>query len=177
MMKMKRYGIVFAAAACLLFTACGTAAKDASGAQAAQSSTEETMENGLPASKQPDATAPDLDSVVIYVPDADGKLKGSMDAVDTLSEEALVEKLVDYGVLKNAEFVSFDITEADGSEEAGPGVSGGPGAAETEAAKTGVLTLKKVEAADGVSDALAEEAIVRTFAENYSLTDVRLVKE
>ena len=59
--------------------------------------------------KNPDPTAPELDVVSIYTVSADGnKLEGTMDAVDELSAQTLVDLLIEYGVLaEGTEAVSF----------------------------------------------------------------------
>lgn len=175
---MKKYVMMAVLAMCMIVTACGSKSNGTT-----EPSTEETLENGLPASKQPDANAPDLDSVILYLPDENGELKGQMDAVEELTEQALLDKLVENGVLgAGVQFVSFELTETEGvSEEAGPGAEGpgaeGPGGS-AEAAMSGVLTLSNVTAGEEVASVeSAKEALLQTFQDNYSLVEITLVEQ
>lgn len=170
---MKKYVMMAVLAMCMIVTACGSKSNGTT-----EPSTEETLENGLPASKQPDANAPDLDSVILYLPDENGELKGQMDAVEELTEQALLDKLVENGVLgAGVQFVSFELTETEGvSEEAGPGAEGPGGSA--EAAMSGVLTLSNVTAGEAVASVeSAKEALLQTFQDNYSLVEITLVEQ
>lgn len=178
---MKKYVMLFMLMVCMVFTACGQKTDDSGTAAQA---TEPTMENGLPASKQPDPNLPELDSVIIYGLDAEGQLAGQMDAVDELSEEALLEKLVEYGVLASGvQFVSLETQELSGDAvaAAGPGEVG-PGAEDADAEatavqQTGVLTLRGVAAGEsGISEEDMRTAVIRTFAENYNLVELELVE-
>lgn len=134
-------------------------------------STEETLANGYPVSKQPDPNAPVLDSMVIYAPQ-NGKMEAVMDAADKLTGEAVMEKLVEYGTVgTGTTFVSLDIQESAETEAAGPGAESG---ASTEAVKTGVLTISGFTAGEGLSEEDARQAVINTYKENFELSDVTL---
>ena len=119
--------------------------------------------------KNPDPTAPELDVVSIYTVSADGsKLEGTMDAVDELNEQTLVDLLIQYGVLaEGTEAVSFTAEGEASSEAAGPGVVKVPGGAEVNTTKEdGTLELNQVPDA---KDDMMLQAVANTFIENMDV--------
>ncbi len=178
-MKKMRWLMAVALGLMLALSACGSDKKES----AAESTPEQGMvmetteeetnpENGLPLSKQPDPTAPVLASIVVYVPEADGKLSGIMDAADELTEQNVLELMVSHGVLaEGVKFVSLDKSDSAETVAAGPGAS----SEDAEKIQNGTLTLEGFQAADGVDEELAKQAVIETFKENYKLGDVTLV--
>lgn len=169
---MKKIMYILCLALCLaaMLSACGSGKKQTTGSSAAA---EETLQNGYPASKQPDPTAPKLAGVVIYLPGKDGKLSGEMDAVAELNAESLLDKLVELGVVKQGvQLLSYDTEQV-----AGETVQAGPGAAADDSqAQKGKLTLSGFAAGAACSsDEQAKEAVQKTFIENFSLQDCELV--
>ncbi len=175
----------------LSMAACGGKAKETQ----PESTMEPTLANGLPASKQPDPTAPVLVQVSLYVPDGTGKITAQMDAVSELTEQALLDKLAEHGLLKSGvKAESFEKTAVAGeTKAAGPAAaaasaaeSAAATAAETTAAASsaaetdgnevmkGSLTISGFAAADGVSEEDAKNAIKQTFEDNYELEDLTL---
>lgn len=119
--------------------------------------------------KNPDPNAPELDVVSIYTVSADGsKLEGTMDAVEELNEQTLVDLLIRYGVLaEGTEAVSFTAEGEPSSEAVGPGVVKVPGAAETSTTKEyGTLELNQVP---DVKDDMMLQAVANTFIENMDV--------
>ena len=135
-----------------------------------EASTEEETnpENGLPLSKQPDPTAPVLDTVIVMAP-VNGKISRVMDAVDELTEESLLTKLIELGtVADGTTFVSFDTSDTGKTQLAGPGGAAG----ETVAVKNGKLVLSGFKPGDGLDEATAKLAVADTYAENFDLDEV-----
>lgn len=120
--------------------------------------------------KNPDPTAPELDVVSIYTVSADGnKLEGTMDAVDELSAQTLVDLLIEYGVLaEGTEAVSFEAEGEPSSEAVGPGVVKVPGVEVKNTTKEyGTLELNQIPDA---KDDMVLQAIANTFLENMDVT-------
>lgn len=128
----------------------------------------EAVKSTAPA-KNPDPTAPELDVVSVYTVSADGsKLEGTMDAVDELNAQALVDLLIQYGVLaEGTEAVSFDAEGEPSSEAVGPGVVKVPGAETGNTTKEyGTLELNQVP--DSKDDMMLQ-AVANTFIENMDV--------
>lgn len=119
--------------------------------------------------KLPDSNAPTLEVVSIYTVSEDGsKLEGTMDAVEELNAQALVDLLVQYGVLEEGTTVnSFSVDTEAASQEVGPGAAGPGGEVQSSAGGQSVLDLNKFpsEHAD-----MCMQAVVNTFAENLDVT-------
>lgn len=124
--------------------------------------------NGI-ADKQPDPTAPDLDIISIYRIGDDGKLVGTMDAVEERTPQVLVDLLIEYGVLdEGTKSLSFE--EVGKVEEVGPGIVEIPGMViDNSIGETGILDLSQAP-----SDELKLQAIANTFAENMNVTNVTI---
>ena len=71
-------------------------APDGSAVTKAAAEVETNAENGLPANRQPDATAPVVDTVMVYAM-VNGKMSQVMDSVEELNEQTLLDKLVELG--------------------------------------------------------------------------------
>ena len=140
---------------------------------AAPSTPEETNpENGLPLSKQPDPTAPVLESIVIYAPDGQGKIIEKMEAAEKLTEEAIVKLLVEDGTLKEgAKFVSMEQTDSAETRMAGPGVKDSGGSK----VKNATVTISGFAPGKGLDEETAKQAVSDSFRENYQLNEVELV--
>lgn len=101
--------------------------------------------------KVPDPNVEPMEIISIYSKNDDGTgLNQAMDAVDKLTAEALVDKLIEYGVLADGtKVLKFDM--ADG---------------------TGTLDLSQVPAGD---ELLILTAIGNTFTENFELDKLKLL--
>ena len=99
--------------------------------------------------------------VSIYSVSEDGsKLEGTMDAVEELTPEVLVQLLIQYGVLEEGtELVSFEAEGSPSSGEAGPGQGG-------STKEYGVLNLSKFP--DKGNNMLLQ-AVANTFLENMNV--------
>lgn len=119
--------------------------------------------------KMPAFDAPALEVVSIYTVSEDGgKLEGTMDAVEELNAQSLVDLLVQYGVLEEGTTVnSFSVDTEAASQKVGPGAAGPGGEAQSSAGGQSVLDLNKFpsENAD-----LCMQAVVNTFVENMDVT-------
>ena len=176
---MKKTLLMLLLAASTVLSACGNGDNKNKQEMLKETTVEETAENGLPLSKQPDPTAPVVDVIFIYRPDAEGKtdkngnlIYDSMqDSVDKLTGEALFDKLIEHGVLaEGAELASFDVSDIEGETvAAGPGVS-----EKAEKAKEGILTIKNFKAGKNISEEDAKKSIEKTFVENFELDKFKL---
>lgn len=104
--------------------------------------------------KVPDPNAQPMDIISVYSQNDDATgLNQAMDAVDELSAQALVDKLIEYGVLEEGtKAISFDT--ADG---------------------IGTLNLSQVPTSGTTGEALMLTAIANTFIENYELDKLKLL--
>lgn len=103
--------------------------------------------------KVPDPNVEPMEIISVYSKNDDGTgLNQAMDAVDKLTAEALVEKLVEYGVLEEGTTV-VKYESKDG---------------------TGTLNLSKMPA-KGVNDKITLTAIGNTFIENFSLDKLKVL--
>lgn len=118
--------------------------------------------------KMPAFDAPALEVVSVYTISEDGsKLEATMDAVEELNAQTLVDVLVQYGVLEEGTTVNnFTVDTEASSQEVGPGAAG-PGSAQSSAGGQAVLDLNQFpsEHAD-----LCMQAVVNTFVENLDVT-------
>lgn len=124
--------------------------------------------NGV-ADKQPDPNAPDLDIISVYRIGEDGKLVGTMDAIEEKTPQVLVDLLIEYGVLdEGTKSLSFE--EVGKVEEVGPGTVHIPGMViDNSIGETGVLDLNQAP-----SDELKIQAIANTFIENLNVVKFTL---
>lgn len=140
-----------------------------------ESTAEETNpENGLPLSKQPDPNAPVVDTVVVYAVVND-QMSQVMDSVDELTEESLLDKLVELGTVgAGTRIVSFETEETGETHEAGPGA---PEGSATTSVKKGTLVLSGFSAGAGLDEETAKQAVADTFALNYELSECTVTIE
>lgn len=112
----------------------------------------ETAETGGAEDKIPDASSPTLIIISVYGPDNDGDgMAKFMDAIDTLSEILLWDKLVEYkSVPETADLTAFSKTE--------------------DTASLSVTGIAE-------NDTVAITAIANTFLENYELSSLHLTLE
>lgn len=119
--------------------------------------------------KRPDPNAPELDVVSIYTVSEDGsKLEGTMDAVEELNEQTLVDLLIQYGVLsEGTEAVSFSAEGEPASQQVGPGVAAASAEGSSSNTKEyGVLELNQFP---DVKDDMLLQAVANTFIENMDV--------
>ncbi len=104
--------------------------------------------------KVPDPNAEPMEIISIYSQNEDGTgLNQAMDAVSELSAEAMVDKLIEYGVLDEGTTV-LKFEKKDG---------------------TAVLDLSKLSAKGSNREALMVTAIGNTFIENFELDKLKLL--
>lgn len=138
--------------------------------------TQAAAKNGV-ADKNPDPTAPDLDVVSIYTVSEDGtKIEGTMDAVEELNENTIVDLLIQYGVLEEGTKVnSFSAEGEPASQEVGPGVVAVPGEeAKSNTKEYGVVDLNQFP---DVKDNMLLQAVANTFIENMDVVYVTISVE
>lgn len=104
--------------------------------------------------KVPDPNVEPMEIISVYSQNNDGTgLNQAMDAVDELSADALVDKLIEYGVLEEGtKVLKFDM--ADG---------------------TGTLDISQTPEKGSASDILVLTAIGNTFTENFELAKLKLL--
>ncbi len=167
------------AASVLAIVGCGSKAKkdDSSskvetapdGSVIEESTAEETNpDNGLPLSKQPDPNAPVVDTIVVYAI-VNGQMSQVMDSVDELTEQSLLDKLIELGTVgASTKLVSFETAETGETHEAGPGA---PDGAASVSVKSGTLVLSDFAAGEGLDEEASKKAVADTFALNFELSD------
>lgn len=115
--------------------------------------------------KRPDPNAPVLDVVSIYTVSEDGKLEGTMEAVDELNEQSLVDLLAQYGVLnEGTKVVSFTAEGEPESKAAGPGVS-----AEEADSRLKALGTLELDQFPEEQKEMKLQAVANTFIENMDV--------
>ncbi|WP_077612980.1 GerMN domain-containing protein [Clostridium sp. Marseille-P2415] len=104
--------------------------------------------------KVPDPNAEPMEIISVYSQNDDATgLNQAMDAVDELTADALVDKLIEYGVLtEGTKVLKFDM--ADG---------------------TGTLDLSQVPNSGSTGDLLMLTAVGNTFIENFELDKLKLL--
>lgn len=139
--------------------------------KAQQEEVTETTEDagpGVVTGRPVDQDAPDLTMVSVYSVSEDGsKIQGTMDSVETLDEQSLVDLLVQYGVLDDGtKAVSFQTEGTVASKEAGPGVS-----ADSTMAEKGTLELSQVPSENQEK---VLQAVANTFCENMNVASLTI---
>ena len=121
--------------------------------------------------KVPDPTAEVLEMASIYVPDENKTgLRQMMDGIAATDAEALVEKLVEYGVLpEGCEVLSFETTGESENNSGGPGE-----AASVTTAESAVLDLSVIPDGDSIDNQLVAAAIGNTFTENLNIRSLTI---
>ncbi|OON86435.1 hypothetical protein BXO88_07940 [Oribacterium sp. C9] len=174
---MKKFiAMIMLAATVLAVVGCGSKSKNdresaktetaPDGSVVQETTMEETNpENGLPLSKQPDPNAPIYDTVVVYAI-VNQKMSQVMDSVDELTEQSLLDKLIELGTVgASTKLVSFETEETGETQEAGPGAE-----ASTIAIKKGTLVLSDFSAGEGLDEETAKQAVADTFTLNFELS-------
>lgn len=115
---------------------------------------EVTASTGGASDKVPDPTAEAMEIISIYSHNDEGTgLNQAMDAVSELTADALVDKLIEYGVLEDGTTVlNFDV--ADG---------------------VGTLDLSKVPTGESTNELAMLTAVGNTFIENFELDKLKLL--
>ena len=175
---MKKFiAMIMIAATMLAVAGCGSKAKNdkesaktetaPDGSIIQETTMEETNpENGLPLSKQPDPNAPVVDTVVVYAI-VNNKMSQVMDSVDELTDQSLLDKLIELGTVgSKTKLVSFEKEETGETQVAGPGAD-----TSTVSIKKGTLVLSDFSAGDGLDEETAKKAVADTFALNFELSD------
>lgn len=132
--------------------------------------------NGVADNKQPDPDAPDLDMVAIYHLDESGtKLTSTMEAVEETTPQALVDLLIQHGVLaEGTKSLSFESQGKPASKEVGPGIVEIPGMeTETYLSELGILDLSEFPEQDADADKKLE-AVANTFIENMDVVNLNI---
>lgn len=146
-----------------------TTEKQSQGAEAVQQG-----ETGGAADKVPDPDAPELEIISVYHSndDATGLVK-AMDSVETMDAQAVVDKLIEYGVLEEGtQVLSFEL-QGEQSENAGPGAADSE--AEASSAELGVLDLSQIPSSGTSGELVMLAAIGNTFTENFNLDQLKLL--
>jgi hypothetical protein len=145
------------------------------GSNVTETTVEETNpDNGLPLSKQPDPNAPVVDTVVVYAI-VNGSLSQVMDSVDELTDQALLDKLIELGTVGGkTTLVSFETEETGETQPAGPGATENQ---QTITIKKGKLVLSNFEPGENFDEETAKQAVADTFALNYELSECEVTIE
>ena len=139
--------------------------------KAQQEEVTETTEDsgpGVVKDRPVDKDAPDLTMVSVYSVSEDGsKIEGTMDSVETLDAQSLVDLLVQYGVLDNGtKAVSFTTEGSVASQEAGPGVT-----ADATMAEKATLELSQFPSENQEK---VLQAVANTFCENLDTETITI---
>ncbi len=123
---------------------------------------------GVVTGRPVDQDAPDLTMVSVYSISEDGsKIEGTMDSVETLDAQSLVDLLAQYGVLDDGtKAVSFATEGSVASQEAGPGVTEGASKAEKA-----TLELSQVPSENQEK---VLQAVANTFCENMNAETITI---
>lgn len=115
-----------------------------------------------------DHNAPNLTMVSVYSISEDGsKIEGTMDSVETLDAQSLVDLLVQYGVLDDGtKAVSFTTEGKAASKEAGPGVT-----EDTTIAEKATLELSQIPSENQEK---VLQAVANTFCENMDAETITI---
>ena len=129
------------------------------------------MESTEVPAKLPDANAPILEKAALYSINSAGTgLVREIVDLDEMTEETLMEQLVEKGVLDSAiEINTFGIS---GDIKAGPGVKAGSAGGED---RIGSLDLAQAVSADASKEQMILNAIANTFIENYELDKLEIL--
>lgn len=130
---------------------------------------EMVRESNAAIERLPDQDAPVYEMAFIYFINSSGNqlARESVD-LEALTEEALVNCLIEKGVLEEGtQATAFDI---EGGEKAGPGVE----AAES-GERVGTLDLSQFPQAAAAREQLLLNAVANTFIENYELDKLKIL--
>ena len=123
---------------------------------------------GVVTGRPVDQNASNLTMVSVYSVSKDGsKIEGTMDSVETLDAQSLVDLLIQYGVLDDGtKAVSFTTEGSVASQEAGPGV-----AADTTMAEKATLELSQFPSENQEK---VLQAVANTFCENMNAETITI---
>lgn len=172
---MKKFMACFAGAVLMVaLAACTPTTKKQSTESMSSTDNIETQAPGGAWDKVPDPTAESVDVVSIYSGNEDATgLDKKMTEVKELDAQALVDKLVEAGVLEEGtKVLSFEMT-GDSAEEGGPAAANESTSAAEE--KIGTLDLSQVPSSGTAGETLMLGAIGNTFIENYELDKLKLL--
>ena len=131
---------------------------------------EMVKESNAAIERLPEQDAPVYEMAFIYYINS-GKtgLVREVTDIEELTEEALVQCLIEKGVLEEGtEALGFGI---EGGEKAGPGVDAADAG---DGERIGTLDLSGIQQADAALEQLILDAIANTFIENYELDKLKL---
>lgn len=132
---------------------------------------------GVVSDKNPDLDAPDMDVIAIYTVSEDGsRIEGTMDAIETMDAQSLVDLLIQYQVLDEGTKVKSFTTEGEpASEEVGPGIVKIPGfELESNLKEYGTLELSQFPEEFRENKL---QAVVNTFTENMDVLYLTVVAD
>ncbi len=114
----------------------------------------------------------ETDMVFIYHGNSDGtKLERMQTFTDEMTDQFVLDKLIEYGVLEEGtEINSF---ETEGNIGIGPGME--EGTAEKTGERIGTLDLSQVPEVSGNDETVMLNSIAATFMENYQLDKLKLL--
>ncbi|MDD3254025.1 MAG: hypothetical protein PHV18_15925 [Lachnospiraceae bacterium] len=144
-------------------------------AAAKNSGTKQPAKSGVAAERGGDSDAPNLDVISIYHVSEDGtKLAGTMESIETMEAQPLVDLLIQYGSLpEGTKAVSFAAEGEPASVEAGPGMVAPPGfTISSNMKENGTLELSQI-AEDAQKD-LKLQAVANTFLENMDVMNLTI---
>lgn len=170
---MKKIMMCFAGAALMIsLAACTPTTQKQSTAETMNMEGVETQPAGGAWDKVPDPTAESVAVISVYSEkEGVAGLEVSMSEVKELSAQALVDKLIEEGVLEQGtQVLSFETEGGEAAEKTGPGVET---TASSEAGeKTGILDLSQLP--EGDKSELLIGALGNTFIENFELEKLEL---
>lgn len=122
--------------------------------EAAVPETQVPASTGGASDKVPDPNAEPMEVISVYSKNQDGTgLTQAMDAVDQLTAQAIVDKLIEYGVLdEGTEVLTFDMKDG-----------------------IGTLDLSQVPSGDSTGDAFILTSVGNTFIENFELEKLKFL--
>lgn len=132
----------------------------------AESVPKDTDGPGVVTDRPVDPNEPELEIISIYTVDQEGKMETTMDGVEELSPQILVDRLIEYGVLKEGtKMVNYTEDGETYNKDAGPGVpeEDGSGSIKRE---YGRLELSDVPEEQ---KELRLQAVANTFIENMDV--------
>ncbi|MBS6642100.1 MAG: GerMN domain-containing protein [Clostridiaceae bacterium] len=176
---MKKFMMCFVGAALMLsLAACTPTTKKQNTTANSMENNMEEVETAAPGGafdKVPDPTAESVDVISIYTGNEDATgLKKSMTEVKELDAQALVDKLIEEGVLsEGTKVLSFEVAGGSDEEEGGPGAEKEASSEASE--KIGTLDLSEIPSSGTTGEELMLGALGNTFIENFELDKLKLL--
>lgn len=143
--------------------------------EAATAAAGKNQGQGVVTDRNPDMDAPDLDIISVYSVSEDGsKLVGSMESVEQMDAQKLVDLLIQYKALpEGTQAVSFAAEGDPASEEVGPGMVKIPGM-ELKSNQKENGTLELTQIAEDAQKDLKLQAVADTFIENMDVLNLTI---